>query len=85
MNVEIRCYGDVREAVGAKSVRLSFEESSSEVTVEAVLAALDAEVEDDRTLPVDLIVMRDRTHLDRETAVADGDVLSLTDPPMPEG
>jgi hypothetical protein len=29
--------------------------------------------------------MRDRRHLGRGTALADGDVVSVTDSPMPEG
>ena len=83
MDVEIRCYGDARAAVGEKSVVLSLEGDST--TVETVLAALEAGLDGDRTLPDDLIVMRERAHVDRETRVADGDGLSLTDPPMPEG
>lgn len=84
MKVEVRCYGDVREAVGEKSVVVSFDEGASEITVGTVLAALDASI-DDREFPDDLVVMRDRMHVDRETTVTDGDVLSLTDPPMSEG
>jgi len=84
MDVEIRCYGDARAAVGEKSVVLSLDDEPP-VTVETVLAALDADLDGDRTLPDDLIVMRERTHVDRGTQVANGDVLSLTDPPMPEG
>ncbi len=84
MDVEVKCYGDVRGAVGDKSVSVSLEAAST-TTVEDVLAALEANLDDDRELPDDLIVMRERAHVDRETAVAAGDVLSLTDPPMPEG
>ena len=80
MQVEVRCYGAVRGAVGEKSIELDLEEGA---TVGDVLDALDARADAD--LPTDAVVMRDRRHLDRETVVADGDVVSVTDSPMPEG
>ncbi len=80
MQVEIRCYGAVRSAVGEKSVELDLEE---EATVGDVLDALAARSESD--FPTDAVVMRDRRHLDRETTIAGGDVVSVTDSPMPEG
>jgi molybdopterin converting factor small subunit len=70
----------VRGAIGAKSIELDFEERA---TVGDVLDALAARSESD--FPTDAVVMRDRRHLDRETTIAGGDVVSVTDSPMPEG
>jgi molybdopterin converting factor small subunit len=80
MRVELRCYGDVRRVTGEVSVAFSLTEGA---TVGDALSALADRAEGD--LPDDLVVMRDRRHLDRETALADGDVVSVTDSPMPEG
>jgi molybdopterin converting factor small subunit len=80
MQVEVRCYGAVRGAIGEKSIELDFEEGA---TVGDILDALAARSESD--FPTDAVVMRDRRHLDRETTIAGGDVVSVTDSPMPEG
>ena len=80
MRVELRCYGAVRGAVGEKSVELDLEEGA---TVADALDALAARGDGD--LPTDTVVMRDRRHLDRQTTLARGDVVSVTDSPMPEG
>ena len=39
----------------------------------------------DGGLPAEPVVMRDRRHLDREAELGNGDVVSVTDSPMPEG
>ncbi len=80
MRVELRCYGAVGRAVGERSVALDLEEDA---TVRDALDALADRV--DGELPAEPVVMRDRGHLDRETTLADGDVVSVTDSPMPEG
>lgn len=80
MRVELRCYGDVRRAVGEGSVALDLEEGA---TVADALDVLADRVEGD--LPDAPVVMRERRHLDRGTALADGDAVSVTDSPMPEG
>lgn len=82
MRIELRCYGGVRQAVGEASVALDLEDGA---TVGDALAALAAVADDDEDLPADPVVMRERRHLDRETPLADSDVVSVTDSPMPEG
>lgn len=81
MRVELRCYGTVRRAVGEASVALDLDEGA---TVADALTAL-ADRVDDGDLPADPVVMRERRHLDRGARLADGDALSVTDSPMPEG
>jgi molybdopterin converting factor small subunit len=80
MRVELRCYGAVRRAVGEASIGLELDDGA---TVGDALAALAERVDGD--LPVEPVVMRDRRHLAPETTLADGDVVSVTDSPMPEG
>jgi len=80
MRVELRCYGAVRRSVGESSVTL---ELPAGATVGDALAALADRVDGD--LPVEPVVMRDRRHLDPGTELADGDAVSVTDSPMPEG
>jgi molybdopterin converting factor small subunit len=80
MRVELRCYGAVRRSVGEASVTLVLDDGA---TVGDALDALARRVSDE--LPVEPVVMRDRRHLDPETELADGDVVSVTDSPMPEG
>ena len=81
MRVELRCYGAVRRAVGEASVALDLDEGA---TVADALDAL-ADRVDDGDLPDDPVVMRERRHLDTGTPLADGDAVSVTDSPMPEG
>jgi molybdopterin converting factor small subunit len=82
MNVELRCYGAVRTTLGAKSLELTLPEGATVATALDRLGetcggfARLARNEDA------VIVMRDRTHLDRTTALADGDVVSLSTPPV---
>ena len=115
MQVEVRCYGAVRGAIGEKSIELDVEEAPLEAVFMQFyddtgtetdgedrdgdadedgcpeeedtdgdgLDALAARSESD--FPTDAVVMRDRRHLDRETTIAGGDVVSVTDSPMPEG
>lgn len=80
MRVELRCYGAVRRSVGEASVAVELADGA---TVADALAALADRVDGD--LPVEPVVMRDRRHLDPGTELADGDVVSVTDSPMPEG
>ena len=80
MRVELRCYGGVRAVIEESSVTVDLDDGA---TVEDALTALADRVDGD--LPLDPVVMRDRRHLDPETALADGDVVSVTDSPMPEG
>ncbi|PSQ10269.1 molybdopterin synthase sulfur carrier subunit [Halobacteriales archaeon QS_5_70_15] len=80
MRVELRCYGAVRRSVGESSVALELADGA---TVGDALAALADRADGD--LPTGSVVMRERRHLDRGTELADGDVISVTDSPMPEG
>lgn len=80
MRVELRCYGAVRRAVGESSVALDVAEGA---TVEDALGLLAARADGD--LPDESVVMRDRRHLDPGTVLSAGDVVSITDSPMPEG
>lgn len=89
MEVEIRTYGDVRDAVGTKTLT---REVGDDATVGGVLAAmasefeaLDPETDFDRGSLLVVKNGRNVTLLEgRETPLADGDRLSLTRSPMPE-
>lgn len=84
MDVEVRCYGDVREAVGERSVHLDL---STGATVADLLDAIATTTDYD---PFDvakgrhLAVMRERRHLDEGDVLADGDVVGMSESPMPE-
>lgn len=80
MRVELRCYGAVRGAVGEASVALDLEDGA---TVRDALDALAGRADGD--LPTEPVVMRERRHLDPGTPLADGDTVSVTGSPMPEG
>lgn len=85
MEVEVRSYGDIREQVGEKTVRLSLDPGA---TVEDLLDALrETTGYDPDALPSGkrLVVRRDRTHLDRTTALEDGDSVGVSQTPVPEG
>ncbi|WP_049935625.1 MoaD/ThiS family protein [Haloplanus natans] len=82
MNVELRCYGAVRTALGAQSLERSLPEGA---TVATVLDRLGEANPDFARLARDedgVVVMRDRTHLDRDAPLADGDVVSLSTSPV---
>lgn len=84
MHVDVRCYAAVREAVGSRRLALALDEGA---TVDDVVETLAADHADfDRLAGGDaaLVVMRDRTHLDRDATLDDGDVLRVSTPPMPE-
>lgn len=85
MRVTLRCYGNVGEAVGSRSVELSL---PTEATAEDALETLGEEYPSVDRLRAgtngDLVMMRDRRHLDRDTPLADGDVVSVSTSPMPE-
>jgi molybdopterin converting factor small subunit len=85
MDVEVRTYGDIREQIGQKTVRLSLEAGA---TVADLLDALEARTGyDPGTLPSGkrLVVRRDRTHLGKDAALTDGDSVGVSQTPVPEG
>jgi molybdopterin converting factor small subunit len=82
MDVEIDCYGAVRTALDARSVTISLPEGATVATLLDRLGERHPEfarlARDEETV----LVMRDRTHLDRRTPLADGDVVSLSTSPV---
>ena len=82
MNVTVRTYGGVRDGVGRKTVDLDLPPDATVAdAVDAVAASTGGDV---RTGTDELLAVRDGTHLDADDALADGDVLSLSDDPVPE-
>jgi len=82
MNVELRCYGAVRTTLGAQSLELTLPEGATVATALDRLGETDpgfARLARDEDA---VIVMRDRTHLDRTATLADGDVVSLSTSPV---
>lgn len=79
MEVELRCYGIVRSAVGRKTISWELDPGT---TVGELLDELETEFSD--ITPSDLVVMQDRSHLPAEHELADGDVLSISNSPMRE-
>lgn len=88
MELELRYFGTVRQAVGKSSERRQFE---SEATVRSVLYALEAEYAglsgvllEDGEVAGGVTVLRNGTHVTHfdgvETRLADGDRLSITPP-----
>ncbi len=78
----IKCYGAARAATGRKAVEV---EVADDATVGDALAALArAHPDFERCRQAELVVMRDSAHVERTDAVADGDVLSVSNPPMVE-
>jgi len=82
MNVELRCYGAVRTTLGAQSLELSLPEGATVATAFDRLGEANPEFARLARDEDAVIVMRDRSHLDRTTALADGDVVSLSTSPM---
>lgn len=82
MDVTIRCYGGVRTALETRTLELALPKNATVSTLFDRLAATDPRFarvcRDERTV----VVMRDRTHLDPDAALADGDVVSLSTSPM---
>ncbi|MFC6734188.1 MoaD/ThiS family protein [Haladaptatus sp. DYSN1] len=82
MKVNVKCYGSVRAATGQKVVSVDV---PAEATVEDALdelAATHADFSDQRD--TELVLMREGTHVQTETILAAGDVLSVSNPPMVE-
>ncbi len=88
MEVEIRLFATVREAVGQRSLT---RECDPETTVGELLAALeeeypslDGQLLDGSAVAGGITVLRNGTHVTHfegtETALADGDALSITPP-----
>jgi molybdopterin synthase sulfur carrier subunit len=88
MEIELRYFGTVRQAVGASTERRSVEDGS---TVGSVLADLEADhagleglLLEDGEVAGGVTVLRNGTHVTHfegvETALADGDRLSITPP-----
>lgn len=84
MDIVVRCYGNVREAIGLERIELAVDRGA---TVSDVLEALAAEhVGFDRFAGDEtaLVVMRNGVHLDSNAELADGDMLNISTSPMPE-
>ena len=81
MDVVVRCYGNVREAVGVDRVEVMVE---AQATVSGALDAVAEHADLDRLTnqESDLVVMRDGGHVDGETKLAEGDLLNVSTPPM---
>ena len=89
MDLNIRTYGNIRESIGTKAF---VHETSSGETVGDILSDLSAEFDTPLTEDFEkgaLLVLKNGTHIRQldglDTTFADGDRLSLTSPPMPEG
>lgn len=90
MHLDVWTYGAVREAFGEKTFA---HEASSGATVADVLSDFDAECTDislfEEFETETLLILKNGTHVTQldgvDTALADGDRLSLTFHPMPEG
>lgn len=83
MEVTIRCYGGVAEAVGAQSLSRVLEPSS---TVGDVVTGLAAEFDDfePRAFSDGLVYRVNGGHADRETRLSDGDAVVISDTPREE-
>lgn len=85
MDVEIRLYGRVKQALGERRIRMSIDAGATTgELLDRLEATYDGFDRDDLSGPAGLIVMRGRRHLDHETELADGDVVSISDSPMVE-
>ena len=82
MRVIIKCYGAAKAVTGQKAVGV---EVADDATVGDALSGLaEAYPEFERVRRGKLVVMRDSAHVETTDAVADGDVLSVSNPPMVE-
>jgi molybdopterin converting factor small subunit len=83
MDVELRCYGGVKMAAETGSMTLQV---GDDATVADALDRLADQVScSTHTVEWDhLVVRREREHIDTETPLDDGDVLSVSESPMPE-
>lgn len=89
MDLQVRTYGNIRDAVGTKEF---VHETASGENVGDVLSDLSAEFGTSLTEDFEegaLLVLKNGTHIRQldglDTTLAGGDRLSLTSPPMPEG
>lgn len=83
MEVTIRCYGGVAEAVGERSLSRVVEPSA---TVGDVVTGLAAEFDDfePEAFSDGLVYRVNGGHADRETRLGDGDAVVLSDAPRGE-
>lgn len=85
MNIELRCYGRVKQALGDRRLTITIDEGA---TVGDLLDSLETTYDtfdrEDLSGPAGLIIMRERRHLDDDTELAAGDVVSISDSPMVE-
>lgn len=82
MQVTIKCYGAARAATGQKTVTVNVADGATVGDALDVLA--DAHPEFKRRRGSELVVMRDAVHVEETDPVADGDALSISNPPMVE-
>lgn len=86
MEVQVRCYGRVKQALGTRRTTVTLARGSTVGDLIGSLEDAHAEFDPERVSgPSGLIVMRARQHLDDHTALSDGDVVSISDSPMVEG
>lgn len=85
MEIHVRCYGRVKQALGTRRTTVTLPERS---TVGDLLRTLENSYEefdpDSLTGPSGLIVMRAREHVDEETPLSAGDIVAISDSPMVE-
>ncbi len=86
MEIEVACYGRVKQALGTRRITVTL---AGESTVGDLLRTLEDSYDkfdpDSLSGPSGLIVMRSRQHLDEQTPLTTGDVVSISDSPMVEG
>ena len=85
MDLEVRCYGRIKQAVGERRLALQLDgiQTVGDL-IDTLEESYDSFDRDALTGPAGLIIMRDRRHLDESDVVNDGDVISLSDSPMVE-
>lgn len=82
MEIMIRCYGNVQQFVGSDRIELTVK---SEATVSDALDRLVDEYSELEKITNDqhaLVVMREGSHLDPSTELAEEDIVSISTPPM---
>lgn len=84
MDVELRCYGAVRDAVGAATLAREFDRGSTVGDAIEALAATASGFDPDDVAGGGLVVLRNGRPADRDDRLADGDVLALSDRAMRE-
>jgi len=81
MDVTVRCYGGVRTALEARSIELELSDGASVATLLDRLGERYPRFARLRRSGRSVVAMRDRVHLDRDTTLDDGDVVSLSTSP----